>query len=118
MIPFIPEWDLCPKFNLGLPDLNLRYSLKEVALRGKCPNMEFFLVHLFPHLEERSLCIQSECGKIRTKQISVFGHFSRSVSHNASVTSHRYKHANNNRHKEVSGEQRKWINIFSHFLTE
>ena len=111
MIPFIPEWDLCPRFNLGLPDLNLRYSLKEVALREKCPNTEFLLVRIFPHLEERSLCIQSESGKIRTKKIPVFGH-------NASVTSHRYKHANNNLHKEVSGKQRKWINIFSHQLTK
>ena len=33
-----------------------------------CPNTEFFLVH-----------IQSECGKMRTRKNSVFGHFSRSV---------------------------------------
>ena len=32
-----------------------------------CPNTEFFLVR-----------IQSECGKIRTRKNSVFGHFSRS----------------------------------------
>ena len=34
----------------------------------KCPNTELFLVG-----------IQSECGKIRTRNNSVFGHFSRSV---------------------------------------
>ena len=28
-----------------------------------------------------SLCIQSECGKIRTKKTSVFGHFSHSENH-------------------------------------
>ena len=43
-----------------------------VAATGKtlceiCPNTEFFLVR-----------IQSDCGKIRTRKNSVFGHFSRS----------------------------------------
>ena len=45
-------------------------------MREKCPNTKFFLVRIFPHSE--SLRIQSDCGKIRTKKISVFGHFSRS----------------------------------------
>ena len=40
---------------------------QNTALREKCPNTEFFLV-----------CIQFECGKIRTRKNSVFGHFSRS----------------------------------------
>ena len=40
-----------------------------MTLREKRPNMGFFLVR-----------IQSECGKIRTRKNSVFGHFSRSVN--------------------------------------
>ena len=58
------------------------------ALREKCPNTRFFLLHIFPHLDwiwrdsdylsvyRVSLCIQSEFGKIRTRKNSVFGHFS------------------------------------------
>ena len=45
----------------------------------------FFLVRIFPYLDwiwrdtdGVSLRIQSECGKIRTRKNSVFGHFSRS----------------------------------------
>ena len=51
-------------------------------LREKCPNTEFFSGPYFPAFglnTERygvSLCIQSECGKIRTRKNSVFGHFS------------------------------------------
>ena len=37
------------------------------SLRKKCSNTELFLVR-----------IQSECGKIRARKNSVFGHFSRS----------------------------------------
>ena len=40
-------------------------------LREKCPNTEFFLVRAFPH---------SDWIKIRTRESSVFGHFSRSGS--------------------------------------
>ena len=43
------------------------YSVK-FALREKCPNTEFFLVR-----------IQSEYRKIRTRNNSVFGRFSRSI---------------------------------------
>ena len=39
------------------------------TLRKKCSNTELFLVR-----------IQSECGKIRTRNNSVFGHFSRSAT--------------------------------------
>ena len=39
-----------------------------LSLREKCPNTELFLVR-----------IQSECRNIRTRNNSVFGHFSRSV---------------------------------------
>ena len=52
------------------------------SLRQKCPNMEFFLVCIFPYSDwipkkyRVSLHIQSECGKIRTRKMSVFGLFS------------------------------------------
>ena len=42
------------------------------SMREKCPNTELFLVRIF------GLRIQSECRKIRTRNNSVFGHFSRS----------------------------------------
>ena len=42
------------------------WECAEYTLREKCPNTEFFLVR-----------IQSECGKIRTRKNSVFGHISR-----------------------------------------
>ena len=61
---------------------------KQLTMREKRPNMELFLVRIFPHSDwmgrntkyEISLRIQSECGKIRTRNNSVFGHFSDSVS--------------------------------------
>ena len=31
---FIPEWDLDPEFNLGFPELNSGYSLREVTTQG------------------------------------------------------------------------------------
>ena len=40
------------------------------SLREKCPNTELFLLRIF--------CIQSDYRKIRTRNNSVFGHFSRS----------------------------------------
>ena len=40
------------------------------TLREKCPNMKFFLVSIFSHLDW--------IRKIRTRKNSVFGHFSRS----------------------------------------
>ena len=46
-----------------------------VPLREKCPNTELFLVLIFLY----SVRIQSEYRKIRTRNNSVFGHFSRSV---------------------------------------
>ena len=49
-----------------LSAISLRLSI--ISLREKCPNAEIFLV-----------CIQSECGKLRTRKNSVFGHFSRNV---------------------------------------
>ena len=42
---------------------------QDISLREKCPNAELFVVR-----------IQSEYRKIRTRNNSVFGHFSRSVS--------------------------------------
>ena len=50
-----------------------------ITLREKCPNTEFFLLCIFPH-SVVSLHIQSECGKIRTRKNSEFGHLSRSVT--------------------------------------
>ena len=53
------------------------------SLCEMCPNTELFLVRIFPHSDwiwrDVSLRIQSECGKIRTRKNSVFGHFSRSA---------------------------------------
>ena len=79
--------------------IQLISALLQLPLREKCPNTEFFLVHIFPHSDvfspnagkygpektpyleryEVSLRIQSDCGKIRTRKNSVFGHFSHSV---------------------------------------
>ena len=55
------------------------------TLREKCPNTKLFLVRIFPHSDwirrdRVPLFIQSECGKIRSRKNSVFGHFSRSDS--------------------------------------
>ena len=52
-------------------------AFRKVTLLEKCPNTELFLVRIFPHLER----IRRDCryGKIRTRNNSVFGHFSRSV---------------------------------------
>ena len=56
------------------------YWISRPSLREKCSNTELFLVTIFPHLGcLRILRIQSECGKIRTRNNSVFGHFSRSA---------------------------------------
>ena len=56
-----------------------------LTLREKCPNMELFLVR-----------IQAEYRKIRTRNNSVFGHFSRSESY----TEHH--HGNNWYSKEMN----------------
>ena len=53
-------------------------------LREKCPNTEIFPVRIFPHLDwirrfTVNLRIQSKYRKIRTRNNSVLGHFSRSV---------------------------------------
>ena len=50
---------------------------------AKCPNTEFFLVHIFLYSDwiQRftvNICIQSEYRKIQTKKNSAFGQFSRS----------------------------------------
>ena len=46
------------------------------SLRETCPHTEFFLAHIFSHLDWIRRDIQSECGKIQTRKNSVFGHFS------------------------------------------
>ena len=55
------------------------------TLREKCPNTELILVCIFLYLvriqenmDQKFLGVQSECGKIRARKNSVFGHFSRS----------------------------------------
>ena len=47
-----------------------------LTLREKCPNTEFLLVRI-SHIRNEyvSLRIHSECGKIRTRKNSPFGHF-------------------------------------------
>ena len=50
-----------------LDSFSLAQTYKSYALREKCPYTEFFLVR-----------IQSECGKMRTRKNSVFGHTSHS----------------------------------------
>ena len=48
----------------------------------KCVQKRSFFSSVFSRIRTEygvSLCIQSECGKIRTRKNSVFGHFSRSV---------------------------------------
>ena len=52
-----------------------------MALHKKCPTADFFLVRIFPYSDRirRDTGIQSECGKIRTRKKSVFGHFSHNV---------------------------------------
>ena len=46
---------------------SMRRNITKYYLREKCPNTELLPV---------SLRIQSECGKIRARNNSVFGHFS------------------------------------------
>ena len=70
--------------SVGTKSAQFIYSF--LTLREKCPNTELFLIHIFPHSDWigrdlRSLRIQSECGKIRTRNNSVFGHFSHSASY-------------------------------------
>ena len=50
------------------------------SLHEKWLNTELFLVRIFPHSDRirrdsLSLRIQSECGKIRTRKSTIFGHF-------------------------------------------
>ena len=50
-----------------------------LSLREECPNTELFLTRILLYSDWVNLCIQSEYRKIRTRNNSVFGHFSRSV---------------------------------------
>ena len=59
---------------LGIYNLTENSSVVAAILCKRCPNMEFFLVRIFPCSD----CIRFEYQKIRTKQSSVFGDFSRS----------------------------------------
>ena len=59
--------------------------LQSLSLRAKCPNTELLLVVFsciqteYGDLFRKNLRIQSKCRKIRTRNNSVFGHFSLSV---------------------------------------
>ena len=62
----------------------VKQLLFTLTLRGKCPNTDFFLVHILLYSNwirrftlKISVFIQSEYRKIRIRKISVFGHFSR-----------------------------------------
>ena len=52
-------------------------QFKSIPLREKYPDTELFLVGIFLYTINHR--IQSECWKIRTRDNSVFGHFSRGV---------------------------------------
>ena len=60
-----------------------RYIVKTFTLREKCPNTELFLVRIYLYSDWiwrfTPLRIQQEYKKIRTRNNSVFGHFSHSV---------------------------------------
>ena len=58
--------------------LTLHLSLPE-----KFSNTKLFLVRIFPHSDW--IRIQSECRKIRTRNNSLFGHFSRSASYSKNL---------------------------------
>ena len=59
------------------PQTGNHHGLANDRQREKCPNTEFFLVRIFPHLNWiRRDTFQSECGEMRTRKNSVSGHFS------------------------------------------
>ena len=53
-------------------------KLVEFTLREKCPNMEFFLVRIFPH-SDRIRSTSPYPVRMQENTNFVFGHFSRSV---------------------------------------
>ena len=57
-----------------------------MSLPENCPNTELFLVRIFLYSDSVNLRIQSEYRKIRTRNNSVFGHFSRSEWFNFSLS--------------------------------
>ena len=78
-------------------------SAVTLSLREKCPNVELFLVRIFLYSDwiRRllvNLHIQSKYRKIRTKNNSVFGHFSRSFNglRRPLVCRIKWRHANVN----------------------
>ena len=67
---------------LGYCKYKVQKKFQNVSLGEKCPNTELFLVRIFLYSDwiwTVSLRIQSEYRKIRTRNNSVFGRFSRSV---------------------------------------
>ena len=75
----LPDTPINPDWCFNQPLLNFNQYF-ESALHEKCPNPEFFLVHIFLYLE--NLHIQSKYRKIQTRSNSLFGHFSRSADPN------------------------------------
>ena len=62
---------------------NIRRNLLGISLSEMCPNTELFLVRIFLYsarIHGVNLRIQFEYRRIQTRNNSVFGHFSRSVS--------------------------------------
>ena len=65
------------------------YTVWNVSKYGVFSDPYFPTFGLNTKRYEASLCIQSKCGKIRTRKNSVFGHFSRSVIFQVEGRDHR-----------------------------
>ena len=63
-------------------ELGNTYTARKVFKYGVISGPYFPAFGLNTERYEASVCIQSEYGKIRTRNNSVFGHFSRSDTHN------------------------------------
>ena len=70
-------------FREAIKSFLMKFPTLTLPLREKCQNTKFFC-SVFSRIwtEYGEIRIQSECGKIRTRKNSVFGHFSRSGSVN------------------------------------
>ena len=63
-------------------ELGNTYTARKVSKYGVISGPYFPALGLNTERYEASVCIHSEYGKIRTRNNSVFGHFSRSDTHN------------------------------------
>ena len=68
---------ICQNHVKSIEQLNILKSHKYSKMSIQCvsPNKEFFLVRIFRHSDWIRGDTPSECGKIRTRKNSVFGHF-------------------------------------------